>query len=230
MPADRVQWVKWWAAVALLIEISFGCAARPSAFHPTVLSGHRIDHVPFVPGDPGACGPAALSSLLAYWGDPVSVDAIARALARPSLAGVLPLDLARFADDRVSRPPPEPSRGVTLEATEAIGSIDWLRGEVRRDRPVIVFLDLGFGPWRRGHFVVVVGYDDAAGDVALYSGRDPRAIMSYARFTRAWQRAGSWALRLAPSDAVGVVIPETTPRRIVERHEQAAAGPLDGGS
>jgi hypothetical protein len=94
---------------------------------------------------------------------------------------------------------------------------------------VIVFLDLGFGPWRRGHFVVVVGYDDAAGDVALYSGRDPRAIMSYARFTRAWQRAGSWALRLAPSDAVGVVIPETTPRRIVERHEQAAAGPLDGG-
>ena len=53
--------------------------------------------------------------------------------------------------------------------------------------------------------------------------------MSYARFTRAWQRAGSWALRLAPSDAVGVVIPETTPRRIVERHEQAAAGPLDGG-
>jgi hypothetical protein len=228
MPADRVRWVKWWAAVALLIEISFGCAARPdpaarpSALHPTALSGHRIDHVPFVPGDPGACGPAALSSLLAYWGDPVPVDAIARALARPSLAGVLPLDLARFAADRVSRPTPELSRGVALEATEAIGSIDWLRGEVRRDRPVIVFLDLGIGPWRRGHFVVVVGYDDAAGDVALYSGRDSRAIMSYARFTRAWQRAGSWALRLAPLDAVGVVIPETTPRRI--------AGPMDGGS
>ncbi len=232
MPADRVRWVKWWAAVALLIEISFGCAARPdpaarpSAFHPTALSGHRIahriDHVPFVPGDPGACGPAALSSLLAYWGDPVPVDAIARALARPSLAGVLPLDLARFAADRVSRPTPGLSRGVALEATEAIGSIDWLRGEVRRDRPVIVFLDLGFGPWRRGHFVVVVGYDDAAGDVALYSGRDSRAIMSYARFTRAWQRAGSWALRLAPSDTVGGGALDAEPRRI--------AGPMDGGS
>lgn len=228
MPADRVRWVKWWAAVALLIEISFGCAARPdsasrpSAFHPAASSGHRIADVPFVPGAPGACGPAALSSLLAYWGDPVPVDAIARALARPSLAGVLPLDLARFAADRVSRPAPALSRGVALEATEAIGSIDWLRGEVRRDRPVIAFLDLGFGPWRRGHFVVVVGYDDAAGDVALYSGRDARAIMSYARFTRAWQRGGSWALRLAPANAADVVIPETTPGRI--------AGPMDGGS
>ena len=62
MPADRVRWVKWWAAVALLIEISFGCAARPdpaarpSAFHPTALSAHRIDHVPFVPGEPGSYG------------------------------------------------------------------------------------------------------------------------------------------------------------------------------
>lgn len=226
MPADRVRWVKWWAAVALLIEISFGCAARPAVLHPTALSGHRSAHrianVPFVPGDPGACGPAALSSLLAYWGDPVPVDAIARALAKPSLAGVLPLDLARFAADRVSRPASGVSRGVALEATETIGSIDWLRDEVRRDRPVIAFLDLGVGPWRRGHFVVVVGYDDASADVALYSGRDARAIMSYARFTRAWQRAGSWALRLAPADAAGVVIPEATPRRI--------AGPMDGGS
>ncbi len=226
MPADRVRWVKWWAAVALLIEISFGCAARPAVLHPAALSGHRSVHrianVPFVPGDPGACGPAALSSLLAYWGDPVPVDAIARALAKPSLAGVLPLDLARFAADRVSRPASGVSRGAALEATETIGSIDWLRDEVRRDRPVIAFLDLGVGPWRRGHFVVVVGYDDASGDVALYSGRDARAIMSYARFTRAWQRAGSWALRLAPADAAGVVIPEATPRRI--------AGPMDGGS
>jgi hypothetical protein len=87
---------------------------------------------------------------------------------------------------------------------------------------VIVFLDLGFGPWRRGHFVVVVGYDDAAGDVALYSGRDSRAIMSYARFTRAWQRAGSWALRLAPSDTVGGGALDAEPRQ--------SAGPLDGGS
>ena len=195
MPADRVRWVKWWAAVVLLIGISFGCAAgpdpsvRPFASDPTAVSAHRIDHVPFVPGDPGACGPAALASLLAYWGDPVPVDAIARALARPSLAGVLPLDLARFAADRVSN------------LTATTGSIDWLQDEIRRDHPVMAFLDLGIGPWRRGHFVVVIGYREASRGLLLYSGRQPDAVMSYARFVRAWKRGGFWALAHLPSDA-----------------------------
>jgi hypothetical protein len=45
--------------------------------------------------------------------------------------------------------------------------------------------------------------------------------MSYARFTRAWQRAGSWALRLAPSDTVGGGALDAEPRRSAE--------PMDGG-
>jgi hypothetical protein len=49
---------------------------------------------------------------------------------------------------------------------------------------------------RRGHFVVLVGYDDAAGQVLLYSGRDASAAMSYRRFTSSWDRAGRWALAL----------------------------------
>jgi hypothetical protein len=198
IPTNSVRWIKGWAAVITLIGIVLsGCrgggpsGVRVADDRPSVHEqSHRIAGVPFVPGDPGACGPAALASVLAYWGDQVSVDEITHALAVPSLNGVLPMDLARFAADRAPH------------LTTTIGSIDWLRDELRRDHPVVVFLDLGIGPWRRGHFVVVVGYRDASREVLLYSGRDPDAAMSYPRFVRAWTRGGSWALAHPPSDGV----------------------------
>ncbi|MBI3606785.1 MAG: C39 family peptidase [Nitrospirae bacterium] len=198
IPTNSVRWIKGWAAAVTLIGIVLsGCsggarsAVRVADDRPTVGErSYRIAGVPFVPGDPGACGPAALSSVLAYWGDQVSVEEIARALAVPSLNGVLPLDLARFAADRAPH------------LTTTIGSIDWLRDELRRDHPVLVFLDLGIGPWRRGHFVVVIGYRDASREVLMYSGRNPDAVMSYTGFVRAWTRGGSWALAHPPSDSV----------------------------
>ena len=173
-----------------MITLSSGCAGAESLGVPradeasSLPTAHRILGVPFVPGEPGACGPAALASVLGYHDDPVSVEDIARAIGAPSLAGVLPLDLERYA---VARP-----RGATVRT--GVGSLVWLREHVASDHPVVAFLDLGFGPVRRGHFVVVVGYDDAAGRVLLYSGEDSDASMAYGRFTSAWRRAAFWAL------------------------------------
>jgi hypothetical protein len=172
------------------VSLVLGCATGVSPTTPSpaasdhLPSSHRIAGVPFVPGDPGACGPAALASVLGYWGDSVTVEDIANTLALPSLAGALPLDLARFAESRA------PGTTVLPES----GSVAWLREQVAGDQPVVVFLDLGIGPLRRGHFVVVVGYDDDAKQVLLYSGRDPGAAMSYQRFVASWDRAGRWAL------------------------------------
>jgi hypothetical protein len=177
---------------AIGLSLVLGCATgvAPDISSPAVKdhlpSTYRIAGVPFVPGDPGACGPAALASVLTYWGDSVTVEDIAGTLAVPSLEGVLPLDLARFAETRA------PGATVLPES----GSVAWLREQVAGDHPVVVFLDLGVGPLRRGHFVVVVGYDDAAGQVLMYSGRDPGAAMSYRRFGSSWDRAGRWALAL----------------------------------
>jgi len=164
-----------------------GCAVAheaASSSPPLFPSGYRIAGVPFVPGDPGACGPAALASLLAFGGDPVSADDIARAVHVPSLFGVLPMDLAQFANARTPR----------VVAAATAGSSDWLYRELRADHPIVAFLDLGMGPWRRGHFVVVVGYRDDPAEVLLYSGHDPNATMPVARFMSAWERGGRWAL------------------------------------
>ncbi len=197
IPTDSVRWIKGWAAAVTLIGIvlsscsgTLSSVGVPNERLPDAGRSYRIAGVPFVPGDAGACGPAALASVLAYWGDPVSVEDITRALAVPSLDGVLPLDVARFAASR------------TPHLTATIGSIDWLRDELRRDHPVVVFLDLGIGPWRRGHFAVVIGYRDPSREILLYSGRNPDAVMSYARFVSAWIRGGSWALAPRPSDTV----------------------------
>jgi hypothetical protein len=173
----------------LLVFLTVGCAgtgslsdrlARESFSGP---AAHRILGVPFVPGEPGACGPAALASVLGFDGDSVTVEGIVQTVGAPSLSGVLPMDLERFAASRAT-------------AHTTTGSLAWLRGRVASDRPVVAFLDLGVGPVRQGHFVVVVGYDDEAGRVLLYSGRDPDAAMSYRRFTAAWRRADFWALTL----------------------------------
>lgn len=187
------------AGAAFGLSLAVGCAGGVSsdtlrpAVGPRLPAAHRIVGVPFVPGDPGSCGPAALASLLAFWGDPVTVPEIADALAVPSLAGVLPLDLARYASSRA------PGSAVLAEP----GTVAWLRERVAVDQPIVAFLDLGFGPVRQGHFVVVVGYDDAAERVLLYSGRDAGAVMSYRRFASSWKRAGWWALALDGRRDVG---------------------------
>jgi ABC-type bacteriocin/lantibiotic exporter with double-glycine peptidase domain len=182
----------WLAGAVLVTTLSVRCAgpassgAPEAAQAPSEPTAHYIRGVPFVPGEPGACGPAALASVLAYRGEPVTVEEIARVIAAPSLAGVLPMDLERFAA----------SRGATAHTTR--GSLAWLRERLARDQPVVAFLDLGIGPVRQGHFVVVVGYDNHAGRVLLYSGMDADAAMSYRRFTAAWRRTDFWALSFEP--------------------------------
>jgi hypothetical protein len=189
------------AGAAFGVSLVLGCAAgvSPDTLRPAVgthlPSAYRIIGVPFVPGDPGACGPAALASVLAFWGDPVTVQEIADALEVSSLAGVFPLDLARYAASRA------PGAAVFAET----GAVAWLRERVAGDQPIVVFLDLGFGPVRQGHFVVVVGYDDDAERVQLYSGRDATAAMSYRKFVSSWKRAGWWALALDRRRDVGGV-------------------------
>lgn len=194
-------WPAWGAAWALVVTLSIGCAGAESlgvsradeAF--SLPTAHHILGVPFVPGEPGACGPAALASVLGYHDDPVSVEDIAQAIGAPSLAGVLPLDLERYA---AARP-----RGAMVRT--GTGSLVWLRKQVASDHPVVAFLDLGFGPIRQGHFVVVVGYDDRAERVLVYSGKDADASMAYGRFISAWRRAAFWALMFDPrvSDPLG---------------------------
>jgi Flp pilus assembly protein TadD len=64
---------------------------------------------------------------------------------------------------------------------------------------VLQNLGLGFAPvW---HYAVVVGYDAAAGELVLRSGRTERKRISAYRFRKTWADGGRWAMVvLAPGE------------------------------
>ena len=61
------------------------------------LQAAELNGVPFVRQTPGACGPAALASVMAYYGTPVELEVIVRATYTPAFKGALVSDLENFA-------------------------------------------------------------------------------------------------------------------------------------
>ncbi len=173
---------------ALLVAILLGAAAcvRPglddvrrdvAAGH-----GHLITGVPFIAQEEFQCGPAALAMVLRFYGAAVDHDEIAREIYLPSIRGTLNLDLEFYAR----------RRGFQARAFQ--GTLDRVRDELRRGRPLIVFQDLGLPGYPVPHFAVLLGYDDRAGVVVLHSGTTPYRVASYAAFEASWARRRNWTL------------------------------------
>jgi ABC-type bacteriocin/lantibiotic exporter with double-glycine peptidase domain len=148
--------------------------------------GHLIVDVPFIAQDAYQCGPAALAMVLRYWGAAADADEIGRALYLPSARGVLNIEL-EFQARR---------RGFQAQAFE--GTLERVKGELRRGRPLIVFQDLGRGPVSVPHFAVLLGFDDRAEVVVLHSGTTPYRLLSYAEFLRTWATRRGWTLLVTP--------------------------------
>jgi ABC-type bacteriocin/lantibiotic exporter with double-glycine peptidase domain len=169
-----------------------GCAA-PSLetirAHAELGQGHLVPSVPFVAQETHQCGPAALAMVLRYYGRLANPDVIAQALYLPSVRGTLNLELELYA------------RRHGFRARSFPGSIEMLKAEIARDRPLVVFQDLGGVGLSVPHFAVLVGYDDAAGVVVLHSGTTAYRVVPYAEFERTWAARGRWTLLVTPGEA-----------------------------
>jgi ABC-type bacteriocin/lantibiotic exporter with double-glycine peptidase domain len=151
--------------------------------------GQLISGVPFIPQEEFQCGPAALAMVLQYYGAAVGADEIARELYLPSVRGVLNLDLEFYARRR------------GFEARAFVGTLDRVKTELQRGRPLIVFQDLGVPLYPVPHFAVLLGYGDRVGAVVLHSGLRAYRVVSYADFERSWARRRAWTLLITPRDA-----------------------------
>ena len=149
--------------------------------------GHLI-RVPFIPQETYQCGPAALAMVLQYYGATIGPEEIARELYLPSIRGTLNLDLEFFARRR------------GFQARSFAGTLEQVRAELRHDRPLIVFQDLGLPAYPVPHFAVLVGYDDRARVVVLHSGTTANRRLSYADFERSWARRRAWTLLVTPPE------------------------------
>ena len=148
--------------------------------------GHYIKGVPFYRQSESTCGPAALASVVSYWGHPADLEQITAKIYIPKLGGTLPMDMEAFARES----------GFTTASSE--GTLEELKAYVRKGMPVICMLDLGFGLYHRPHYITMVGFDDVNAVIIGHDGKIPDSVIGYDVFRKAWDRTGRWMLVIVP--------------------------------
>ena len=148
---------------------------------------HYISDVPFFPQSKYQCGPAALASVLNYYGCPVTQGEIAKAIYRKRFKGTLSIDLMLFAQK------------MGFNARPYRGNLTDLKGHISKDRPLIVFQDLGNPFLSIRHFSVVIGYDDTERILILHSGKRINKVISYEKFLKSWAEMDYWTLLILPN-------------------------------
>jgi ABC-type bacteriocin/lantibiotic exporter with double-glycine peptidase domain len=151
--------------------------------------------VPFYADRRDQWGPAALASVLGFWGKPTEPEELRREIHFPKQRGSTALDLRNAAAKR------------GLEAEMSGGSLAILRQELDAGRPVLVFVNNGVGIWPDEHFMVVTGYNDWLGGVYAHWGPHPYAFLRYKKFEKTWEKTGRWMLFISQPAAKAEVAP-----------------------
>lgn len=149
-----------------------------------------INNVPFFPQEEEQCGPSVLASVLTFLGYDVSPDDISKSIYSETLNGTLNIDMINYVRHFIE--------GKGLGYSDDKGDLELIKRGIREGHPVIVFTDLGIWNFRKGHYMLVVGYDDSRQGIIAYSGLRSDKFISYDRFMRIWGRGGYWTLRLIP--------------------------------
>jgi hypothetical protein len=163
-----------------------GCAGTA----PLATRGAPVElrDVPFFAQTDYQCGPAALATLLAHAGLPVTADGLVDAVYVAGLRGSLQPELLGATRRHGLIPYVLPSQPEALLEELAAG------------RPVLVLQNLGFDRAPVWHYAVVVGYDGE--HVILRSGTEQRRLERTGRFLKTWERGGRWAFVALPPGAL----------------------------
>lgn len=147
---------------------------------------HFLSEVPFFAQEDHYCGPAALASILNFYGKELSQEEIAESIYIPQVKGTLNLDLLLYAR----------KQGFETEILNC--DLERLKKDLSGGHPLIVFLNLGRSLYPIRHYAVVVGYDDTQQVIVIHSGGRKNQIISYKKFQKAWKKTGYWCLLILP--------------------------------
>lgn len=145
-----------------------------------------IEGVPFFPQKERKCGPAALASVINYWGGAVSLDAVAEQVFNKRLAGALPMDMLIYAKE------------AGYDAMYYNGGLDDLKRKLSEKTPLILFLNVGYDLYPLGHYIVAIGYDENAQTVLAYSDTDAKAVFTYSALESAWAKTNHTTFLIKP--------------------------------
>lgn len=165
-----------------------GAGGGGQAFTPPQGS-RNVDGAPFYAEDSQQCGPASLAALMSFYGKPQDPGQVARAVYRPGLRGSLNLDLMLYA------------RGQGLCAEWQSGRPQELVSSLDQGRPLLVLVDIGLGPLKKLHYMVVTGYSSRA--VRVNSGLRQGLPIAWPDFLASWSRTKYAFLRMGPMEKGG---------------------------
>ncbi|WBY00968.1 PA2778 family cysteine peptidase [Ramlibacter tataouinensis] len=182
-------------AAALLLGLA-GCAqmvpqtvALRTGWPAGVPQSTSVEGVPFFPQTEYQCGPAALATVLAFTGTPVTPEPLVDQVYIPERRGSLQLEMLAAA-----------RRYGRVSYVLAPRYADLLR-EVAAGNPVLVLQDVG-ALTRQWHYAVVNGFDYPSGSIYLRSGTTARLEMPFTAFERSWMASGYWAMVATPPDRI----------------------------
>jgi hypothetical protein len=146
----------------------------------------ELTSTPFYPQTQHQCGPAALATVMQYYGVKATPEELAQQVYIPQREGSLQIEMTVA------------TRRHDLLPYKLEPQLSSLFTEVAAGNPVLVLQNPGFEWFPQWHYAVVVGYDLGSHDIILRSGTTERWVTPIDVFERTWQRADFWALVIVP--------------------------------
>jgi ABC-type bacteriocin/lantibiotic exporter with double-glycine peptidase domain len=154
------------------------CAQRGSTYENSSISGDRriIEDVPFVKQKGFFCGPAAMASVMRFYGRDISQEEIAKAVYTPKLKGALISDMENYA------------REMGYKAETKNGDLNMLMSLIDEGTPVITLVDIGKWIISRPHYYVVYGYDKSKNVFFVHTGSAGNQEIGFSRLDKEWEK------------------------------------------
>ncbi|MGH7909621.1 MAG: C39 family peptidase [Thermodesulfobacteriota bacterium] len=135
-----------------------------------------IENVPFVKQKDWFCGPAAMASVMRFYGQNISQEEIAKEIYTPKLKGALISDMEYFANE------------MGYKAETQNGDLNTLSSLIKEGIPPIVLVDLGKWIVSAPHYYVVYGYDVNRNVFFLHTGYKSSQEISFAELDKEWEK------------------------------------------
>lgn len=166
-----------------------GCAAsRPHEAAAPREGAGRVLEVPFFADDTDQCGPSALASVMTFWDRAVAPAELRKEMYLAHLKGTLPVDLLLTAK----------RRGFAAHFSN--GSLETVKAELMKGRPLIAFVNQGYDFMPLGHYMVITGYDDERGGLYVHSGLKADKFVPYEKFLEDWDKTRRATMLVVPAE------------------------------
>jgi len=180
-------------ALSAILFFLYGCSAGIDSSilkddiinHPS--KGYYIHDVPFIPQKELYCGPASLATVLNFYGVKTTQEEIGKEIYLPKLRGTLNIDLLTLAKQKGA------------QARYYSGSLDDIKINITKNRPLILLLNLGYEFYPVYHYMVVIGFHEENGFIIAHSGIERDKAFSYKELLNAWGKTSFGTLLITPS-------------------------------